>query len=178
MFRKIFLVALFAVATLQAATYSNLSGALKQVLPAGQKAYKSKLVITEAQADALNAFGNGDFLEGDEFDVYYTKDDKGQVSGVAVQILEVLTRWKSNHTWVIGLAPDGKVSGLVILELFDKYALPLADAKFQKQFAGKDPAQTAPGKGMDAIAGASESCRLLSSSFKRAAYIASHTTLP
>lgn len=174
-----FLAAAFVMAaTLQAATYSTLQASLKQLLPAGQKAFKAKFVATEAQAKALNAFGEGDYMEGDEFDVYYTKDAQGKVSCTAVQLEEMLAKWKSSHTWVIGIAADGKLTGVSILELTDKYTFPLAQANYLKQFPGKPAAQLAVGKGMDAVAGASESAVLLSASIRRAAYIASQAKLP
>lgn len=162
----------------QAATYAKLSDALKQLLPAGQKVYKTKFVLTDAQADAMNAFGKGDFAEGDPFDVYYTKNDQGQVTGTAVQILEILLKWKAYHTWVIGLPPDGKLTGVSILELTDKYSFPLSGSGFLGQFPGKIPSQMVVGKGMDAIAGASESSKLLPASLRRAAYVATQAKLP
>jgi hypothetical protein len=161
-----------------AATYAKLSDALKQLLPAGQKVFKTKFVLTDAQAGAMNAYGKGDFAAGDGFDVYYTKSDKGQVSGVAVEILEILLKWKAYHTWVIGLSPDGKLTGVSVLELTDKYSFPLSGAAFLGQFPGKVPSQMVVGKGMDAIAGASESSKLLSASLQRAAYIATQAKLP
>lgn len=165
-------------AALHAATYSTLSASLKQLLPAGQKAFKTKFVATDAQAKALNAFGDGDFLGGDEFDVYYTKDAQGKVSGTAIQLVEMQPKWKSSHTWVIGIGSDGKLTGVSILELTDKYTFPLAQPVFLKQFPGKPAAQIGLGKGMDAVAGASESSALLAASIKRAAYIASQAKLP
>lgn len=175
---RFFTFAFLIATTLQAATYSTLSASLKQLLPAGQKAFKTKFVATEAQAKALNAFGEGDYMEGDEFDVYYTKDAQGKVSGTAVQMVEMLVKWKSSHTWVIGMTPDGKLTGVSILELTDKYTFPMAQANFLKQFPGKPAAQSIVGKGMDAVAGASESSVLLSASIRRAAYIASQAKLP
>lgn len=167
-----------AVAALQAATYSTLSTALKQLLPAGHKAFKTKFVATDAQAKALNAFGDGDYLDGDAFDVYYSKDSQGKVSGIAVQLVEVLPKWKSSHSWVIGVTPDGKLSGVAVLELTDKYTFPLGQAAFLKQFPGKPAARIGIGKGMDAASGASESSQLLASSIRRAAYIAAQAKLP
>lgn len=178
MLKRILLVSVLLAASIQAATYTKLSDALKQLLPAGQKAFKTKFVLTEAQADAMNGFGKGDFAEGDDFNVYYTKDDKGQVSGVAVEILEILLKWKAYHTWVIGVAPDGKLTGVAMLELTDKYSFPLAGAAFLKQFPGKLPSQMIVGKGMDAVTGASESSKLLSASLQRVAYIATQAKLP
>lgn len=175
---RIALLSVFLAATLQATSFSTLPAALKQVLPAGQKTFKAKLVVDAAQAKALNSFGHGDFLEDDEFDVFYTKDASGKVSGVAVHLSEYLVRWKSSHSWVVGLTPDGRLTGVAVVELSDKYAAPLADAAFLKQFAGKTPTQVGYGKGMDAVAGASESCQLLSSSLQRAAWIATHTPTP
>lgn len=178
MLKRILLVSFLLAASIQAATYTKLSEALKQLLPAGHKVYKTKFVLTEAQADAMNAFGKGDFAEDDDFTVYYAKDDKGQVSGVAVEILEILLKWKAYHTWVIGVAPDGKLTGVAVLELTDKYSFPLSGAGFLKQFPGKVPSQMIVGKGMDAIAGASESSKLLSASLQRAAYVATQAKLP
>lgn len=171
-------LAILMAASLQAATYTTLSASLKQLLPAGQKAYKAKFVATEAQAKALNAFGEGDYMEGDEFDVYYTKDAQGKVTCTAVQMVEMLAKWKSSHTWVIGIAADGKLTGVSILELTDKYTFPMAQGNFLKQFPGKAAAQLAVGKGLDAVAGASESSVLLGASIRRAAYIASQAKLP
>ncbi|MBK9579799.1 MAG: hypothetical protein IPK50_14895 [Fibrobacterota bacterium] len=172
------LACLISAACLHAANYESLSSALKKTLPAGQKVFKSKLVLDKAQAKTLNDFGHGDFLADDAIDVYYTKDDKGQVSGTAVQLVEYLVRWKSSHTWVVGLAPDGKLTGISVVELTDKYAFPLGEAGFLKQFSGKAPAQSLYGKGMDAVAGASESCQLLSSSIQRAVWISKTARLP
>ncbi len=178
MFKKsLILLASLAFAA-QATTYAKLSDALKQLLPAGQKVYKTKFVLTEAQADAMNGFGKGDFAEGDDFDVYYTKNNQGQVTGTAVQILEILLKWKAYHTWVIGLSPNGKLTGVSVLELTDKYSFPLSGAAFLGQFPGKVPAQMIVGKGMDAVSGASESSKLLSASLQRAAYIATQAKLP
>lgn len=174
---RIIVASVVASVALHAASFTPLSGALKQVLPAGQKAFKTKFVMTGDQAKLLNGYGHGDFLEDDAVDVYYTKDAAGKVSGVAVQIQEYLVRWKSSHTWVVGLTPDGKLTGIAMVELTDKYAFPLAKPDFLKQFPGKDPGQMALGKGMDGISGASESCQLLSSSLKRVAWIASHAEL-
>ncbi|MEN9309109.1 MAG: hypothetical protein RL173_3041 [Fibrobacterota bacterium] len=178
MFKNCLAILISLAFAAQAATYTKLSDALKQLLPAGQKAFKTKFVLTEAQADAMNAFGKGDFAEGDDFAVYYTKDDKGQVSGVAVEILEILLKWKAYHTWVIGVTPDGKLTGVAVLELTDKYSFPLSGAAFLKQFPGKVPSQMIVGKGMDAISGASESSKLLSASLQRVAYIATQAKLP
>lgn len=175
---RFLLPVLLAFAALQAATYSTLSAALKQLLPAGHKAFKTKFVVNDAQAKALNAFGEGDYLEGDAFDVYYSKDPQGKVSGIAVQLVEMLPKWKSSHSWVIGVAPDGKLSGVAVLELTDKYTFPMALPAFLKQFPGKPAAQIGIGKGMDAASGASESSHLLASSIRRAAYIATQAKLP
>jgi hypothetical protein len=176
--KRILLVSILLAASIQAATYTKLSDALKQLLPAGQKAFKTKFVLTEAQADAMNGFGKGDFAEGDDFNVYYTKDEQGQVSGIAVEILEILLKWKAYHTWVVGIAPDGKLTGVSVLELTDKYSFPLAGTAFLKQFPGKPPSQMIVGKGMDAVTGATESSKLLSASLQRAAYIATQAKLP
>lgn len=175
--KRILVASIVASVALHAASFTPLSGALKQVLPAGQKAYKTKFVMTKEQAKLLNGFGHGDFLADDEIDVYYTKDAAGKVSGTAVVIQEYLVRWKSSHTWVVGMAPDGRLTGVSMVELTDKYAHPLAKPDFLKQFPGKDPNQMALGKGMDGISGASESCELLASSLKRVAWIAAHTEL-
>lgn len=175
---RFLLPALVAVAALQAATYATLSSALKQTLPTGHKAFKTKFIATDAQAKALNAFGDGDYLEGDEFDVYYSKDAQGKVSGVAVLLVEMLPKWKSSHTWVVGVSPDGKLSGVAVLELSDKYTFPLGQPNYLKQFPGKAAAQIGVGKGMDAASGASESSQLLASSIRRAAYIATQAKLP
>lgn len=176
--RILLLAALAATASLHAATYSTLSAALKQLLPAGQKAFKTKFVATEAQAKALNAYGEGDFREGDAFDVYYSKDAQGKVSATAVQLEEYQPKWKSTHTWVVGIGADGKLTGVAVLELTDKYTFPLAQPGFLKQFVGKPAAQIGLGKGMDAVSGASESSQLLAESIHRAAYVASQAKLP
>jgi len=160
-----------------AATYGKLSDALKQLLPTGQKAYRTKVVLTKAQADALNAMGDGDFLKDDAVDVYYTKNDKSQVTGTAIEMVEVLKRWKSTHTWAVGLSPTGVLTGVALLELTEKRAFPMAGDAFLKQYAGRRPDQVEIGKGVDAVSGATESCRLLSESVKRAAYIASIANL-
>ncbi|HOX53505.1 MAG TPA: FMN-binding protein [Fibrobacteria bacterium] len=178
MMKSVSTICLVLFASLQAATYESLSGALRKVLPSGQKVFKSKLVLDKAQAKILNDFGHGDFLADDAIDVYYTKDDKGQVSGTAVHLVEYLVRWKSTHTWVVGLAPDGKLTGISVVELTDKYAFPLGEAGFLKQFAGKAPPQSLYGKGMDAVSGASASCQLLSSSIQRAVWISKNAKLP
>jgi hypothetical protein len=47
---RIALLSVFLAATLQATTFSTLPTALKQVLPAGQKTFKAKLVVDAAQA--------------------------------------------------------------------------------------------------------------------------------
>jgi len=167
------LLPLFVACTVGAATFSTLPGALMQILPTGQKAFKTKFVATMAQANALNAFGDGDFREGDAVDVYYTKDSTGKVSSVAIMLEEYQPKWKSRHNWVIGLGDNGTLRGIGILELTDKYTYPLAQPAWLKQFPGKPAAQIAVGKGMDAIAGASASVQLLQESIHRAAYIAS-----
>lgn len=171
-------LALLAACALHAANYESLSGALRKVLPAGQKVFKTKLVLDKGQAKTLNEFGHGDFLADDAIDVYYTKDDKGQLGGTAVQLEEYLVRWKSKHIWVVGLAPDGKLTGISVVELTDKYAYPLGEPGFLKQFPGKPPAQSLFGKGMDAVSGASESCQLLSSSIQRAVWVSKNVRLP
>jgi len=160
-----------------ATTYNNLSAALKQVLPAGQKAFKTKVVLTAAQAKTLNGFGDGDFMADDPIDVYYTKDATGKVSGAAIQVMEVLKRWKSYHTWVIGVAPDGKLTGVAMMDLPDHYGQPLAAAGFLKQFPGKPAATLTLGKDFDAVSSATESCRLLTASIKRAAWLATNVPL-
>ena len=160
-----------------AATYGKLSDALKQLLPSGQKAFKTKVALTKAQAEALNAMGDGDFLVDDRFDVYYTKNEKSQVTGVAVEMVEVLKRWKSSNTWVVGFTPAGTITGVVLLELTEKRAFPMASPAFLKQYAGRRPEQAGIGKGVDAVSGATESCVLLSESVKRAAYVVSIANL-
>jgi uncharacterized protein with FMN-binding domain len=171
------LLALGLALCAHAATYAKLSDALKQLLPAGQKTYRTKVALTKAQAQALNAMGDGDFLEDDQFDVYYTKNDKAQVTGSAVEMVEVLKRWKSRNTWVVGFAPAGTITGVVLLELTEKRAFPMASADFLKQYAGRRPEQAGIGKGVDAVSGATESCVLLSESVKRAAYVVSIANL-
>lgn len=162
---------------IHAASFTSLSAALKQVLPPGQPAFKTKFVLSKDQAALLNGFGHGDFRADDAIEVYYTKDAQGKVSGTAVKIDEYLVRWKSSHTWVVGFSPDGKLSGISVVELTDKYAFPLAKPDFLKQFSGKDPAHAALGDGMDGISGASESCQLLSSSIRRSWWVATHAGL-
>ncbi len=172
---------LFLIASLSfsasATTYNTLSAALKQVLPTGQKAFKTKHVLTEAQAKVMNSFGDGDFLAEDPIDIYYTKDASGKVSGSAIQVLEVLKRWKAYHTWVIGIAPDGRLTGVAMMDLPDHYGQPLAAAGFLKQFPGKSASQITLGKDFDAVSSATESCRLLTSSIKRAAWLAANVPL-
>lgn len=174
--RLLFLMVL--VSTVGAATFSTLPGALKQILPSGQKAFKTKFVATTAQANALNAFGDSDFRDGDPFDVYYTKDSDGKISSIAILLEEYLPKWKSRHNWVIGLGSDGKLRGIGIVELTDKYAYPLAQPEWLKQFPGKPAAQIAIGKGIDGISGATSSSQLLMKSIHRATYIASQVRMP
>ncbi|MBK8803299.1 MAG: FMN-binding protein [Fibrobacteres bacterium] len=172
------LVSMLMASTVGAATFSTLPGALKQILPSGQKAFKTKFVATTAQANALNAFGDGDFREGDAYDVYYSKDPDGKITSMAIQLEEYQPKWKSRHNWVIGLGNDGKLSGIGIVELTDKYSYPLAQPEWLKRFSGKPAAQMAFGNGVDAISGASASSQLLIESIHRAAYIASQVKLP
>lgn len=53
----------------------------------------------------------------------------------------------------------------------------LASAGFLKQFPGKPAAALAMGKDFDAVSSASESCRLLNASIKRAAWLAPNAPL-
>lgn len=160
-----------------AVSFDNLSAALRKVLPAGQKVYKTRVELTKAQAAMLNRFGEGDFLDEDPIDIYYTKDAAGNVTGRAVQVLEILKRWKASHTWVIGIGPDGNLTGVAMMSLPDQYGPPMATAGFLKQFSGKPAAQLALGKHFDAISGSTESCHLLACSVRRAAWLVSTTPL-
>lgn len=175
--KKLILLLATLAMTAGAVPYNSLSAALKQVLPAGQKTFKTKFVLSAAQAKIMNGFGDGDFLADDPIDIYYTKDAAGKVSGTAVQVMEVLKRRKAYHTWVIGIAPDGKLTGVAMMDLPDHYGQPLASAGFLKQFPGKPAATLAMGKDFDAVSSATESCRLLASSIQRAAWLGANAPL-
>lgn len=177
---RIILLAVLLGSTSHAApavAFDNLSTALRKVLPAGQKVYKTRIALTKAQADALNRFGEGDFLDEDPIDLYYTKDATGKVTGTAIQILEVLKRWKASHTWVIGIAPDGKLIGVAMMSLPDQYGPPLATTGFLRQFSGKKASSLTLGRDFDAVSGSTESCQLLTVSVRRAAWLASTVPL-
>jgi Na+-translocating ferredoxin:NAD+ oxidoreductase RnfG subunit len=152
---------------LPALDFPPLGQALKQSLPAGDKAFQTTLKVDADQAKTLG----GGYRAGETFTVYYTKNASGAVSGRAVELKEILVKYGVLHRWVVGLKADGTLAGVTVTKLGDAHAYPVADAKFQAQFAGKSPQGLALGSGLDAMTGATESCQLLVDSVGRAVRI-------
>lgn len=156
-----------------AKNYSDLKTSLKAVLPAGQPVFQAKLKLTAAQAKELNAQGQADFWAGDEFTLFYTKGADGKADRVAVEILEILSKYQAMHTWVISLGPDGSRWGLSVLELTDHYSYPLADKAYLARFPSRAGEKNAASpESIDVVAGATESSFLLRSSVKRVGLLA------
>jgi hypothetical protein len=166
------LLALVASLPLAANTYLELKDALKLLLPTGQKYFKQDIALTGAQATVLNTkWDNGGYQAGDPFTMYYTKDAAGKVTGMALVMNELILKWSSSHTWMIGLKPDLTLSGVAMLEITNEHAYGLSGKAFQAQFAGKDLAKIKLGSGVDAVAAATDSCQLLLDSIQKALYL-------
>lgn len=162
-----------------AVNYSDLKTGLKAALPEGAQVFKTKVTLTQEQADAMNAFGEADFWKGDSFTLYYTKNAEGKTDTVAVEILEILEKYQAMHTWVIGLKPDGSRTALTVLKLNDHYSFPLAEQRFMDRFPSRSDSQKdREVSSLDVISGATESSMLLRNSVKRVAYLISIAGLP
>jgi hypothetical protein len=168
-------IAIFALALALPAvanTYMELKDALKLLLPTGQKYFKTDIALTAEQAKVLNTkWGDGGYLKGDPFVLYYTKDAAGKVTGMAMEMTEVLLQFSSSHRWVIGVTPEMKLSGVAMIEITNDHAYSLSGKAFQAQFVGKDPATVKLGKGIDALTGATDSCQLVIDSAQKVLYL-------
>ena len=166
--------ALGIASPLAAETYLSLKDALKLLLPAGQKYFKLDISLTEDQAKTLNTkWDNGGFSKGDPFTLYYAKDESGKVTGMAMEMTEILLKYSASHTWVIGVGPDLRLTGVSMVEITNDHAYGLSSKAFQAQFAGKDPAALRLGKGVDAVSGATDSSQLLIDSAQKVLYLIS-----
>ena len=168
------LLAVCATLPLAANNYMDLKEALKLLLPTGQKYFKQDLTLTAAQAKTLNSkWDNGGYEPGDPFTLYYTKDASGAVTGMAMVMNEVILRFTSSHTWMIGVKPDLSLSGVAMLEITNYHAYGLSSKAFQAQFTGKNPATAKLGNGIDAVTGATDSCQLVIDSAQKVLFLLS-----
>ena len=168
----LFLVLAAAAVPASANTYMELKEALKLLLPTGQKYFKQDLALTDAQAKVLNTKWDNDGYEpGDPFTLYYTKDSSGKVTGMAMVMNEVILRFTSSHTWMIGVKPDLSLSGVAMLEITNYHAYGLSSKAFQAQFTAKNPATAKLGNGIDAVTGATDSCQLVIDSAQKVLYL-------
>lgn len=166
------LMTLLFLIPLSAKNYGSLKASLKAVLPAHQKIYKRSLKLTKEHAKKLNTFGEGDFIKGESFTIYYTKNTDGSTHTAAVEIMEILTKYQAIHIWVIGIKPDGTRTGMAVRELTDHYSFPLAETSFTDRFPSRiEEKSSREITSIDVIAGATESSYLLRYSVKRTLYI-------
>jgi hypothetical protein len=147
--------------------YMGLEEAIKYFLPPGDKVFKASKTIPadklEATKKRFRLQSTADFKEvlaPGPYTFYVGRDASGN-AGMYILILEQY--WRTcYHKYAIGIAPDGKVKEIVVLELNCRYAYPINRKPFLKQFNGKaaEPGKTVPveiGQDIDVVSGASVS---------------------
>ena len=156
------LVALLGALPAFANSYMELKDAIKLLLPTGQKYFKADIAVTAEQAKVLNTrWTDGGYQAGDPFTLYYTKDASGAVTGMAMEMTEVILKYSSSHRWMIAVKPDKTLFGVAMLEITNDHAYGMSNKAFQAQFTNKNPAAMKLGGGIDAVTGATDSVQLL-----------------
>ena len=142
MLKKSFLIfmGLFLLtSTLYSAKYFELKEVLKKIIPASQKVFQNKVELTKEQSDYLNKTWDGRYIKGDKFTIYYSKDEKTNVSCYAVEMAEILEKYKSYHRFLIAFDAARKIKQVFIMELQDDHAILINVPVFYNQFTNRDP---------------------------------------
>ena len=156
---------------LSALQYIKKGEALKMLLPADQKLYKEKIKITKDQAAYLNDEYNGDYIKGEKFIIYFSRNEDGDITDYAVLMTEIIYEYSAYHIFAIGFNGDKSVKEVIIVELTDEVVYIMNNELFLDQFKDSRPEELELSENIDAVTGATESSELLILSIKKARYL-------